>query len=223
MKRYIDINEISDGRLYTSNDMVKADCQDCKECFECCQGMGTSIVLDPMDIWRMAAGTGMKFEDLMNGYIELNVVDGIILPNLKMGGENTCCAFLNDQKRCSIHPHRPGICRLFPLGRYYEDNGFRYFLQVHECRKQNRGKIKVKKWIGVGDIASYEAYITKWHDFLRRCEEAQSELNEEQIRILNLYVLKTFYQTPFSGGQDDNVFYLEFNKRMEQMSRQLGI
>lgn len=223
MKRYIDINEISDGRLYTSNDMVKADCQDCKECFECCQGMGTSIVLDPMDIWRMAAGTGMKFEDLMNGYIELNVVDGIILPNLKMGGENTCCAFLNDQKRCSIHLHRPGICRLFPLGRYYEEDGFRYFLQVHECRKQNRGKIKVKKWIGVGDIASYEAYITKWHDFLRRCEEAQSELNEEQIRILNLYVLKTFYQTPFSGGQDDNVFYLEFNKRMEQMSRQLGI
>ena len=30
MKRNIDLNEISDGRLYTANDMVKADCHDCK-------------------------------------------------------------------------------------------------------------------------------------------------------------------------------------------------
>ena len=28
MKRNIDLNEISDGRLYSSGDMVKADCHD---------------------------------------------------------------------------------------------------------------------------------------------------------------------------------------------------
>ena len=32
MKRDIDINEISDGKLYGPNDMVKADCGDCKGC-----------------------------------------------------------------------------------------------------------------------------------------------------------------------------------------------
>ena len=30
MKRNIDMNEISDGKLYELNDMVKADCNDCK-------------------------------------------------------------------------------------------------------------------------------------------------------------------------------------------------
>ena len=30
MRREVTLEEISDGRLYEANDMVKADCQDCK-------------------------------------------------------------------------------------------------------------------------------------------------------------------------------------------------
>ena len=32
MKRNVELSEISDGRLYTANDMVKADCFDCQGC-----------------------------------------------------------------------------------------------------------------------------------------------------------------------------------------------
>ena len=53
MKRKVDLNEISDGRLYSSGDMVKVDCHDCEGCSACCQGMGNSILLDPMDLWRL--------------------------------------------------------------------------------------------------------------------------------------------------------------------------
>lgn len=56
-----------------------------------------------------------------------------------------------------------GICRLFPLGRYYEEKGFRYFLQVHECQKENRAKVKVKKWLDTPDLKKYETYIARWH------------------------------------------------------------
>ena len=52
MKRNVDLNEISDGRLYSANDMVKVECGDCAGCSACCQNMGTSVVLDPMDIWK---------------------------------------------------------------------------------------------------------------------------------------------------------------------------
>ena len=48
MERNIDMKEVSDGRLYTSNDLVKADCGGCEGCSACCQGMGESIVLDPL-------------------------------------------------------------------------------------------------------------------------------------------------------------------------------
>ena len=65
MKRNVDLNEISDGRLYSANDMVKVECGDCAGCSACCQNMGTSVVLDPMDIWKMQRGTGRMLEKTM--------------------------------------------------------------------------------------------------------------------------------------------------------------
>ena len=53
MRRNVDLNEISDGKLYTSNDMVKADCYDCQGCSACCRGMGKSIILDPIDLFHL--------------------------------------------------------------------------------------------------------------------------------------------------------------------------
>ncbi len=52
-----------------------------------------------------------------DGPLELNVVDGIILPNLKMARAEEACSFLDTNGRCTVHAFRPGICRMFPLGR----------------------------------------------------------------------------------------------------------
>ena len=84
MKREIDMKEISDGKLYGPNDLVKADCGDCHGCFDCCRGMGQSILLDPLDIYRLTGNLKVTFEELLADKIELNVVDGLILPNLKI-------------------------------------------------------------------------------------------------------------------------------------------
>ena len=62
MLRNIDLNEISDGNLYTSNDLVRADCGGCRGCSDCCQGMGDSIILDPYDMDQLYRGTGLKPE-----------------------------------------------------------------------------------------------------------------------------------------------------------------
>ena len=84
MLRDIDLNEISDGRLYTANDMVKADCMGCQGCASCCQGMGDSIVLDPYDMYRLCMGLKTTPVALLASSLELGVVDGLILPHLKM-------------------------------------------------------------------------------------------------------------------------------------------
>ena len=94
MKRNIDIKEISDGKLYGPNDMVKADCRGCEGCSACCHGMGTSIVLTPLDIYRLEKELNASFGELMTKGVELNLADGVILPNLAMRGEKEACAFL---------------------------------------------------------------------------------------------------------------------------------
>lgn len=210
MKRNVDLKEISDGRLYGSNDLVKADCGDCEGCFACCRGMGQSIILDPLDVHRLSKGLNQNFEALLASYLELNVVDGIILPNLRMQGERECCAFLNAEGRCKIHSFRPGICRLFPLGRYYANGGFQYFLQTNECRKQNRTKVKVKKWIDTPEFNRYEDFVNKWHYYLKDME-AMIARQPEKAREIDLQILHRFYLTPY--GDD---FYTEFEERMKK-------
>lgn len=73
--------------------------------------------MDPLDVHRICTYFRIPFEALLADHVELNVVDGMILPNLKMVGEDEHCIFLNQEGRCGIHKIRPGFCRLFPLGR----------------------------------------------------------------------------------------------------------
>lgn len=218
MKRNVKMEEISDGKLYTANDLVKADCGDCEGCSACCRGMGSSIVLDPLDVYRLTEGLGVRFEQLLVEKIELNVVDGIILPNLKMGGAKECCAFLNEEGRCSIHGIRPGICRLFPLGRFYENGSFQYFLQIHECKKENRTKVKVKKWIDTPDLKSYEAFVSQWHYFLLDIQEKFLKIEEEKMKSVNMFLIQSFYLEPYNKEED---FYSQFTKRLEKVKKTL--
>ncbi len=221
MKRYISLEEISDGKLYDDNDMVKACSGGCEGCSACCQGMGDSIVLDPFDVYRLTVGLGKSLEALLAKEVALGVVDGMILPYLKMSGEKEACAFLNAQGRCSIHVHRPGICRLFPLGRFYENGSYRYFLQTKECAKQNLTKVKVSKWIGVENVRENRAFVTAWHYFLEACQEMLAEEKDETFqRNLTLYVLRLFFMRPYDGERE---FYQQFKERLSRAEEDLGL
>ena len=223
MQRQADFNEISDGRRYGPEDMVKADCGGCKGCHACCTGMGQTVVLDPYDIWRLETGLSKGLEELLKEEkLELSVVDGVILPNLKMAGEDERCGFLGADGRCKIHAFRPGICRLFPLGRIYEDGGFSYFLQVHECKKTARTKVKVKKWVDTPDLKRYDAYIRDWHYFLKELERILKEDSDgEAARNISLYVLRRFYMLSYECPGPDS-FYAEFYSRLERAEAAFG-
>lgn len=212
MIRNCSLEDISDGRLYDINDMVKADCMDCEGCSACCRGMGSSIVLDPYDIYRLTTELDTTFEGLMVGAIELNVVDGVVLPNLKMTGEDEKCYFLNEEGRCSIHSSRPGICRLFPLGRYYENDDFKYILQVNECKKKDRTKIKVKKWIDTPNLVENKRFILDWHRYLKEMQKKVAECKEDEvIKQISMSTLLKFYITPYDKEKD---FYEQFYNRL---------
>lgn len=214
MRKVENLEEISDGRIYELNDMVRAGCQDCKGCSDCCQGMGNSILLDPLDVFRIMKNERCTFDELLSGAVELNVVDGIILPNLKMSGEKEQCAYLNEEGRCSIHAYRPGICRLFPLGRCYGDHSFQYFLQTKECSRKNRTKVKVSKWIDTPDIQKNQEYIVAWHYFLKELELLLQKQTEQAVyKQINMYLLQLFFIMPYDTEND---FYTQFYKRLEE-------
>lgn len=219
-----------EGRFYHWNDMVKADSRDCKGCSDCCRDMGESILLDPYDIWQLEIHLHVTFATLMEEKIALHVEEGLILPHLSMAGEEERCGFLNAEGRCAVHAFRPGLCRLFPLGRNYADGQLRYFLLDGACKNAGAAKVKVRKWIGVEEGARYEAFLTAWHTLRKELrerilwtaaaktgEEGFAEENreessaEEKIRDLNLGFLRIFYEKQYEPED----FYGQFAERLK--------
>lgn len=221
MERNCSLDEISDGKLYGLHDMVKVGCNDCKGCSACCQDMGNTIVLDPYDCVQLMRNQQCTFEELLVDRIELNIVDHVILPNLRMSESLNQCNFLNEEGRCSIHSSRPGLCRIFPLGRFYQDNSFTYILQVKECVKETKTKIKVSKWIDIENVRENQKFINDWHYFLKEIQGIMEEEQEEENRKkLMMYILHTFYISPYTDPEN---FYQEFNTRLEKTKRALGL
>ena len=211
MKRNLTFEEISDGKRYSSGDLAKIGCGDCNGCFECCKVTEDTIFLDPYDIYSLSAGLGKTFGELLNSSVDLTVVDGVVTPYLMKRGTDGVCGFLSEEGRCSIHAFRPGFCRLFPLGRIYNDNGsFDYFIQVHECPYPNKTKVKIKSWLGIPSLSRYEEFVREWHEItvnIRDCVEENPTLAKEA----NVRMLKVFFETPYNASED---FYAQFKERI---------
>ena len=193
MEREIDLQEVSDGRLYTSTDMVKLGCNDCSGCSECCRVVEDTIILDPYDISQLCQALKADF-------------------HLKLKEGRGGCTFLDDAGRCMIHDYRPGFCRMFPMGRIYENGDFQYFLQVHECPYPNKTKVKLKKWLGIPELARYERFVKDWHFFLKDTERKLAEAENEEIpKKINLFLLQQFFQKPYGDA-----FYDAFYERLSE-------
>lgn len=219
MIRNCDVNEISDGKRYGLSDMAKVGCHDCKGCCDCCKGMGNSIVLDPLDSFRLVKKLGSSFEELLQEKIELHVSDGVILPNLRMVGREERCVFLDAEGRCSIHSARPGFCRIFPLGRIYEEDSFSYILLTQECRMENRSKEKISKWIDTPDIRNNQRFIRDWHYFVKKIQNVIREKEDDILmRELNMRILNSFYRKPY---EEERSFYEQFYERLQEQKESL--
>lgn len=208
MLRYEDIQDISDGRKYTEDDKALLGTNGCKGCSHCCESdMGRSIVLTPYDVYELCRGTGQSFDQLLVGfYIELSMIDGIVLPHLKM---DEGCKFLQDG-RCSVHQYRPGICRLFPLGRLYENGSFSYFLQKDECKVTSRTPVVIKDWLGIESLEENTKFINKWHNFIQLEMKKVNELRTMTgFEVKRLKGLEENYLEEYAQAIEDYERYTE--------------
>ncbi len=219
MKSLSTLEGVSDGKLYDIKDMVKADAGGCEGCSACCHGIGEMVELTPFDVYDIRLHLNVSFDTLCADQLELLERNKIALPYLRMQDETEGCRFLNSENRCSIHGHRPNICRLFPLGRVYEENDFKYFLQVDACVKPSLGKIKVKKWIGIDNYNENKKFIIIWHQLLSALAFRMKFVrDEEELEAMKRYFLEMFYNIPFSEN-----FYEVFGNRVVAAKNHLGI
>ena len=153
--------------------------------------------------------------------IELRQNNKILLPYLKMQDKDKRCSFLNKENRCMIHSKRPNICRLFPLGRAYQDDDFKYFLQVGNCPKEDLKDVKVKSWIGIENYDENKRFILEWYKFIKALTfRLKFVRDEEEIKAINKTLLDGCYRIKIKEDED---FYSVFLKDLPNIKNILGI
>ena len=183
------LDKISDGKLYDIEDMVKADTCGCNGCNDCCLDVGDLVVLTPFDVYEIVNCLGVTFDDLLGDKIELRQNNKILLPYLKMQ-DNNRCSFLNEKGRCIIHSKRPNICRMFPLGRVYQDNDFKYFLQIGNCPKEDLKDVKVSDWVGIENYDENKEFILEWYKLTKALAfRLKFVRDEKEIEEINQILL----------------------------------
>ena len=220
MLRNVDLNKITDNRLYTRDDIVNISCDGCRGCSDCCKSVGDSIILDPYDIYNLSKALSRSFADIMEDVIEIRLIDNLILPNILIDEENGC-KMLDENGRCKVHDLRPGYCRLFPLGRLYDESGdFKYIHQIHECDYPDKGPALISSWIGIDDLETYEAYIRRWHKFLKKLGEYIGGLDDTRKKEHFAWLpVRVFYEPAYDTSED---FYPQFEKRIGYYEKQFG-
>lgn len=212
---------ISDGKLYDIVDSVKADTCGCNGCYTCCHKVGDLVELTPFDAYEIVQHLGIPFDKLLNNKLALQKNNKLMLPYLKMEGETEQCSFLNKEGRCSIHGHRPNICRLFPLGRVYENDDFKYFLQVDTCVMKNLKEIKVSDWIGIANYDENKQFLLAWYKVLKALQfRLKFVYDEAELENIQKFVLDTFYNIEV---REDESFYDAFYSILPVAKTKLGI
>ncbi len=229
---------IAFAKEYSHSQTVKIGCSDCKGCNKCCENMDNSIILDPYDMWqftstlKLSDGSYATYEILTSedGPLELTSHEGLIMPNIKMVADERfahinpdrgICPFLNAQGRCSIHPIRTGLCRLYPLGRNFYPDRLTYFILNEDlgCPAKNKSYVRITDWLEITDLDQYEAFQLKWHQIKlqTKAKMQDPQLSFETKKMLSIEFLNCFYKTPYPKD-----FYQEFYKRADAFIIQLA-
>lgn len=131
------------------------------------------------------------------------------------------CPFLSGTGRCTIHPYRPGMCRMYPMGRYYPQDreGFVYILQKDECTDRKKTPVRLRDWLDVEDLPRYEAFSLNWHDFRKRAQAGLTRLTKRSRESAARYILQIFYVHPYLPEMD---FYPQYEVRRKVCQDALG-
>lgn len=84
---------------------------DCQMCGQCCEGEG-GIVLGPRDLERLCRGLGLEAQVFLTTWAVFR--NG---KNQVRTGEDGRCVFFQEGKGCSVHEHKPDVCRAWPFFR----------------------------------------------------------------------------------------------------------
>lgn len=127
----------------------------CRLCGGCCRYVKDSIMLEPIDAYRLARYLRDRGEpvsgtvDVLANYAHASwLEDRFPIFLLNTVGTMDVCVFLKEG-RCSVYEARPHVCRVYPFSVAPGERGrdFHYFLCTEKDHHFADGLVTVKNWL----------------------------------------------------------------------------
>ncbi|MDR0466583.1 MAG: YkgJ family cysteine cluster protein [Deltaproteobacteria bacterium] len=138
---------------------------DCRMCGECCRGKG-GIVIGPRDLPRLC---GHLHTDEL-GFVALygHRQDGKI--KLRTGPDNYCVFFLPGSG-CSVHAHKPDVCRAWPFFRGNMTDKGSFAMAKEFCP-------------GINPMIGHDAFVQAGLLHLKECRLSANDPKLEAIALI---------------------------------------
>jgi Fe-S-cluster containining protein len=95
---------------------------ECRKCSDCCRNVADSIMIESLDLFRLAQCFGIETTEATEKFTQAQKVAwGVPILLMKTNQPNDSCIFLKSGL-CSVRTHRPRACRLYPLSMGTDDD-----------------------------------------------------------------------------------------------------
>ena len=133
----------------------------CRACGQCCAGK--IIMAGPHEVLGMARLLGMSTTEFLSRHTDHG---GTTL----RFGEDGRCSFVTPEG-CRVHPRRPLVCRLYPLGRATDGEGgekFALFPKEAGCKAEFGEDGTIETFLKSQGVAPYIEWSRRYGDLYRR-------------------------------------------------------
>tara|TARA_Y100000310_G_C20652122_1_gene800000 strand:- start:183 stop:800 length:618 start_codon:yes stop_codon:yes gene_type:complete len=154
----------------------------CKQCGKCCDT--TIIHLYPFDIKNICEAKSLTTKQFHQQHsifkLDEDKIPRCILKNRPK------CPFKDNG--CTIYDKRPIRCRLYPLGRVYQDNEIIHVISEKISPGFNTGhKQTIAEWLEQQQITKFDPLTKKWNDFIISLKD------QEKSKFFPIIFRKVFY------------------------------
>ena len=137
----------------------------CRGCAECCRNVENDVMVESLDLFRIARHLRLETSQVLEEYTEFRTVTwGAPILLMKTKGADNSCVFL-ESGRCSIQSAKTRACRLYPLSVGPDDDLVsRVILKSPERGFHYSGQAyKASDWVDANMDSEDTAYV--WHEY----------------------------------------------------------
>jgi uncharacterized protein len=197
-------------------------CQAGLPCFnQCCHT--PTVILSPYDLLRLRQGLGITSTALLERYTRQEIEPNSNLPLIFIDAyrsDEGGCPFLGAQG-CTVYPHRPAACRLFPLtmGSRLTPAGVEdhYFCRTLDYCRGFEAEVEwtVAAWMADQGFAEYNQGRREWLEILLQAAVAE-ELTVDAL-VQDLFAILAYDLDRFRRLVFDPVFLEAYDLQAEAL------